>query len=389
MMLMDDYFINKKFEGIIYMDLINLEKEMKNYKAEMTSSERLDLYLQGDRVDHLPYEIFCTDWIIAGSMGYSLKDLSDIDIYSKVIKKRSDDYRITGFSEPFVLRNVGEAVGSKIFYPENEIDYIEKFLMEEDLDMGLIEAFDPYTNFISKQKLDRARKLKDRFKDQPISTEVSGPITVAAAIRPINKLLRDLRKNPEDVKRLLDFCVDVNMKWLEAFINEFGLCGISIADPVACDDILSPSQIKEFVYPYLDELVTRIYQLTGNKPALHVCGHTNKQWGSYNNLDIGLYSLDNCEDLEQAKIAMQDNVIIEGNVPPVEVMRYGSINEVIDSVKDCIKKGADSRKGFICATGCDTPIGTPKENLDAFIYAMNKFSKDARIGQIPDSFYKK
>lgn len=229
------------------MDLINLEKEMKNYKAEMTSSERLDLYLRGDRVDHLPYEIFCTDWIIAGSMGYSLKDLSDIDIYSKVIKKRSDDYRITGFSEPFVLRNVGEAVGSKIFYPENEIDYIEKFLMEENLDMGLIEVFDPYTNFISKQKLDRARKLKDRFKDQPISTEVSGPITVAAAIRPINKLLRDLRKNPDDVKRLLDFCVDVNMKWLEAFINEFGLCGISIADPVACDDILSPLQIKEFV----------------------------------------------------------------------------------------------------------------------------------------------
>ena len=44
---------------------------------------------------------------------------------------------------------------------------------------------------------------------------------------------------------------------------------------------------------------------------------------------------------------------------------------------------SDSPKGFILATGCQLPIGTPEENVDAFIYAARKYGRRAKLGQMP------
>ena len=95
--------------------------------------------------------------------------------------------------------------------------------------------------------------------------------------------------------------------------------------------------------------------------------------------------MDNCEDLSACKDEIEDKLIVVGNVPPVEVMRYGTIDDVISSVRECIEKAADAKNGYIAATGCGSPVGTPIENLDAFIYAINKYGKDAKLGQMPEA----
>ncbi|MBZ2174715.1 hypothetical protein K8M07_05575 [Schnuerera sp. xch1] len=78
-----------------------------------------------------------------------------------------------------------------------------------------------------------------------------------------------------------------------------------------------------------------------------------------------------------------DTVTIAGNVPPVDVLRSGIIDDVIESVKECIQKGTTSPKGYILASGCQIPVGTPKENLEAYIYASRTFGKGAKIGEMP------
>ena len=35
------------------------------------------------------------------------------------------------------------------------------------------------------------------------------------------------------------------------------------------------------------------------------------------------------------------------------------------------------------APGCEVPLATPKENLDAFLYAIRKYGAGARLGQLP------
>ena len=56
--------------------------------------------------------------------------------------------------------------------------------------------------------------------------------------------------------------------------------------------------------------------------------------------DAGLFSfsIDNCEDLEVAKREVGDRMRFAGNVPPIEVMKDGSIDDVIEACKDCLRK---------------------------------------------------
>ncbi|MBM0046968.1 uroporphyrinogen decarboxylase family protein [Anaerococcus sp. mt242] len=365
------------------MDKEELYEKMKDYKPDMTSAERIGAYLSGQRVDHIPFAIMSTNRIIANELNYTIKDMEDIDKLSDIIQYKYDHYKIVGLTEELSLRTMGHALGSKLIFPENDIDYIEEFLMEDELDMDLVSIPDPYTNEVLAPKLERARKLKERFPHMSIETEIPGPITTAAAIRPIEKLLRDLRKQPEKVKELLEFCINANMSWAKAFKNEFGPSSVMVVDPVGCDDILSPKQVKEFSLPYLKKQLHLYYQLNEVKPNLHICGHTNRQWQYYKDLDIDFFSVDNCENLRDCKEEIEDQLIVVGNIPPVEVMLNGSIDEVIASVKDCIKKAADAKSGYIAATGCGSPVGTPIENLDAFIYAINKYGKDAKLGEMP------
>ena len=370
------------------MDKIKLQKEISHYKPEMTSDERLKAYFNGKRVDHLPFNLMSLDMAYGMNLGYTLKETDQIENLIEIIKKRCQEYKVYGISEGLNLRAMGYALGSSGIFPENDIDHVEKYLLEDEIDMNLLEMPDPYKNKFLKRKIENARKLKENFPDHKISTFVAGPMTVLSALRPIEKLLRDLRKNPQGVKDLLDFVMEANMKWIEVFNKEFGDVGVMIADPVSCDDILSPKQVKEFSFPYLKELTDRIYKINNIKANLHICGRTKRQWENLKKLQIGSFSVDNCHDICECKEIIQDKLSLMGNVPPVDVMRNGSVDDVINSVKSCIKKGADNKMGFICATGCATPAKTPKENLDAFVYAVQKYGKDAKIGEIPQAVFK-
>lgn len=367
------------------MDKIKLQKEISNYKPEMTSDERLKAYFKGERVDHLPFNLMSLDMAYGMNLGYTLKETDQIENLIEIIKKRCQEYKVYGISEGLNLRAMGYALGSSGIFPENDIDHVEKYLLEDKIDMSLLEMPDPYKNKFLKRKIDNARRLKENFPDHKISTFVAGPMTVLSALRPIEKLLRDLRKNPQGVKELLDFCFEANMKWAKAFKKEFGPTSVMVVDPVGCDDILSPKQVEEFSLPYLKKQLSAYYELNGIKANLHICGHTKKQWKYFKDLDIDFFSVDNCEDLEECKKEIEDKLIVVGNIPPVEVMRYGSIDDVIKSVKTCIKKAADAKCGYIAATGCGSPVKTPIENLDAFIYAINKYGKNAKLGEMPEA----
>ena len=70
-------------------------------------------------------------------------------------------------------------------------------------------------------------------------------------------------------------------------------------------------------------------------------------------------------------------------VRPIEVMKDGSIDDVIEACKDCLRKCGDNPQGYILNTGCQLPIGTPKRNVEAFIYAARKYDRGAQLGKLP------
>ena len=75
------------------------------------------------------------------------------------------------------------------------------------------------------------------------------------------------------------------------------------------------------------------------------------------------------------RLSAMDHMAIQGNVPPVDVLRFGTPQDVLRSSKECIRKAWDSPGGFTLTSGCQTPMDTPAENLQALMDAARIFGR--------------
>ncbi|MDO4474183.1 MAG: uroporphyrinogen decarboxylase family protein [Eubacteriales bacterium] len=359
-----------------------LYKELREQKEYMTHGERMAAYMRGEEVDYQPYALLAPDDALASVWGYTKEQVrTSFELKCEMIRRKKEEYGFEGMYVGLGLRGIGEAVGSKIVYPQNSTDYVaEHYMMDYDR-LGEMEEFEVKNNQFLSDKLTEAKMLMERFPDMGISTDAAGPISTAVALRPIEYVLRDMRKNPEKLHRLLSLGVDCSLKWVKTFYEETGSTAVGFADPVTTTDVLGLKYFKEFSKPYIKKLFDGIYEITGNKPSIHICGRTRKIWDDLLEIGVDNFSLDNCESMEEAKSCLGHQMFLSGNVSPVDIMRYGSVNDVIEAVRNVLLQASDSPSGFMISTGCQIPIGTPKQNMDAYVYAVRKYGYGARKGE--------
>ena len=352
------------------MDYVELKKRMSQQTVEMSPGERMKAYLAGEEVDMLPYAMVLPEPALAGVYGYTTGQMArDFEVFVDVINRRDKDFGLNGVNQRLSLRSMGAAMGSVLSIPEHGIDSIEKFVLQDYQEFDKLRIPDFDHNPILAPMLENARRIKERFPEQKISTGVVGPFSTAAAIRSLDQILRDTKKHKDELNELLGLGVAASLAWVKRFTDEFGGASASISDPVTCTDILSRKQFEEFSYPHLKNLVEGLTEITGYKPSIHICGHSKAIWEDIANIGVASFSIDDIEDMGEAKLQMGDRIMIAGNVAPVRAFLLGSIDDVIEAVRSCIEKAADSPKGYLLTSGCQIPIGTPRENLDAYIYA--------------------
>ncbi len=367
------------------MEYEQIKKELSSMKSEMTSVERMSAYLKGEEVDHLPYNLMDVELPLAEILGYTTLQLNnDFEVFAEVVKQKELMLGLKGISVGLDLRSVGRALGTTLQFPERGIPCIKEHVLKDYKHFDKLIEFDPYKNEFLKSILELAKRIKDRYPDLPISTSTNGPLSAAQSIRPVELILKDMRKNKENLHKLIELALDCCIKWVEAFTKEFGSISFSFGDPVASGALISKKMYDEYAFPYQERLVNAVYEITGNKPVCHICGKSKELWEDLGRLNISGYSVDNVEDIGELKEVLGDKMLIIGNIAPVEVMNLGTVDDVIEAVKNCIIKAADSPKGYLLHTGCDVPIKTPLSNLEAYIYAVKKYGRNARIGRLPE-----
>lgn len=366
------------------MQYEELRKRMSEQKQEMTATERMRAYNAGGEVDYNPYTLQAPDPAIADIFGFTTTQFAkDFEVKCEVIRRRKADFGLDSFNVGLGLRTIGIAFGSKASVPEHGIDCIVDHVLKDYNDLDSLEIPDPYKSPVLSPILESAKRLKDRFPDLGMTTSVAGPVSTAIAIRKIEQVLRDTVKHPDDLHRLLQLTVDSSLAWFDAFYHEFGPVGTNFSDPVTCMDVISKQQFDDFSLPYIKQMIDGTKKIMGTPPGAHICGKTHQIWNDLADAGLLSISIDNCEDLEKAKEIAGDRMQIAGNVPPIEVMKDGTIDDVIASVIDCLRKGGDNPAGYIANTGCQLPIGTPKRNVEAFIYAVREYGKGAQKGRLP------
>ena len=341
-------------------------------KDELTAIEREKLLSEGKEVDRI---MCCLDTgeTLAPLINTTLKEYyHSSEKMCQLEEYIYETFHSDGAGVSCTLRGMAEAMGAKVKYSDYNVAQIEKpALTLDEVDHAKLVDIDKDGRLPI--ILEGVRLVKEKLGDKvPVSATVTGPFTIAAMAVGTEQLLIGTRKKPEKVKQLMEVIVENNNRYIKRLLD-IGV-GIGFADPVSSTSLISVKQYKEFSLPYFQKNVDYIKK-HGGGCGLHICGTSRKLWESLNETGIGCFGLDNVEDIEEAKEILGPHMSIQGNVPPVEVMRLGTPYDVLRSAKECIRKGFDAPNGYTLTSGCQMPVGTPEENMQALMDAARIFGR--------------
>lgn len=342
----------------------------------MTSLERMDAFSKGKPYDRIPCCPFLGE-SCAPLFGHSIKDHNfKIEAIIDTAIGSYNLFKPDGISTGPGLQGIPEAMGTTIDFRENSTPAFKKAAIESIDDVHKLKIIDPYKDGRVGLFLEALKVIKDKLSGKVgVGTTLGGPFTIAAFLIGTEKFLKDIILQPDEkIHKLMNIATENALAYIDA------ACAIGlvpgIADPIASSTMISQRVFAKYAKPYLKICVDRIYELTGQRPTLHICGKTEKVWKDMVETGIANLSLDNEDDLEKLKKLHGNDVCIIGNVDPVKTILMGTKEEIFLETKKCIEKGKNSPKGHILATGCDVPIGTPIENIQNFVDAARYYGRN-------------
>ena len=260
---------------------------------------------------------------------------------------------------PFMDLTVeAEALGLKINFPEDENPSVRSHSIKTEEDL---EAIKLRYKGISGRMPVFIKVVENIAKNFSIikGAYTIGPFTLAGELMGVSELNMNVILNPELAHKFLEFTTYVIKDYAKALLDA-GAETIAVLEPSAV--MLSPTQFEDFSGRYFSYLVEELKA----QLILHICGNTTHLLKKMSNTGaIGL-SLDSLVNLKEASKIVPSNVALIGNLDPVRIFLQSTPEEVAKATRDLVEemKGA---KNFILSSGCDLPVGTPLENIEAFM----------------------
>ncbi|MBU7007940.1 uroporphyrinogen decarboxylase family protein [Phosphitispora fastidiosa] len=345
---------------------------MKIPEDRMTPKERIGSLLQGKPIDRVP----CVPVILNGcctAAGYTVKEMT-LD-GEKFGKANVATYRKYGYDMICLLdatATTAEAAGTKLCYPDNAPAYVEDPLIKSVDDVKKLRPLDPtkdgrLNNYLVATEYCVSEVGSEVF----VGTLFAGPFTTAACLRGTETLVRDCYKNKDLVHQLVRWSTDVTIVFLEEVIKRGGVP--VLCEPVGTGSILSLKMFTEYIEPYFKE----IHEFIKSKglPVLdHICGDCMPILESWMRTEPTVLSVDRV-DIGEVSQRVGDRVGVMGNVTPGKTLFMGTPESVDAEVKEVMDKAGKNPCGFVLASGCEVPVGTPPENITAMMNAARKYGQ--------------
>lgn len=346
----------------------------KNRKDQMTPWERRQAITKGTTADRVKVMPFADEFkgVLAGiSIWEFWHDIDKMLLAERVAFNRYGYDRIVIGPN---TRGISEALGASYTYPKNGIPYANDPPIQDYEILRSLEPVDVSSHPRMKVFEEEAKVLSSEAKNiVPVSASIGGPFTIASILRGVERLLRDCRKYPQEIHRLMRIITDSQKNYID-IAAKYGV-EVDMADPVANPALIGPKMYKEFVYPYTKELTDYGFQKTGYKVSLHMCGNTYSIWKYLGDYQLNELSLDNIIDLKRAAAEIGSHVPIAGNVDPVNIVMNGTREEIFLDVQKCIDEGRHAEKGYTLATGCDIPETTDPQKVEWFMDAARAYGE--------------
>ncbi len=203
----------------------------------------------------------------------------------------------------------------------------------------------------------------------PIIGWIEGPLAEAADLAGVNNILMKILMEEDFVRKLMDICIITAKDFARSQI-EAGCKLIGLGDAL-CSQI-DAAAYESLVFPLHRELVDFIHSQDAFV-KLHICGDITHLLEQLGETGIDILDLDWMVGFDAARQAAGDEIILCGNLDPVNCIQNLSESELTAAGSELISSQKD--KPFIFSGGCEITPDTPKENM----MILRKISKLASI----------
>lgn len=287
------------------------------------------------------------------------QNLTDGNTQLKTLRALRDKFQPDGMCMLMDLTVEAEAMGLPVEMGENESPHVSGHDIKTMEDLEAVKKAWTGNGGRMDMYVDVVRNMAADNKGLTIPY-VSGPFTLAGEMMGVNELTMNTILDPDLVKAFLPFTVQVISDYTKRLF-EAGADMVCMLEPTAM--MISPDQFEEYSLTPFREIQENV----DNQPMiLHICGNTSHLIEKMGTSGAAGLSLDWQIDMVDAVRKIPEDVLLIGNLDPVQVFLQGSPESVKADTTALMEKMAPY-KNFVLSAGCDLPLETPEENLAAFM----------------------
>jgi uroporphyrinogen decarboxylase len=262
------------------------------------------------------------------------------------------------------------ALGGPVRYEEMAAPSVLDHMIVDEAGLESLHQINLKTDSRIQGYLKTMRMMVETLNVMP-AAYVIGPFTLASHLMGASKAAKATIKKQDFLHTVLKFSNRVIREHV-ALLTEAGAEMVCVLEPSAMG--LSPMQFDEFSAHYLKEIFADFDPYS----VLHICGNSSHLVKIMAETGANGLSLDAGTDLFKAAEIMPEEVVVIGNVPPVEVVLEKTPEEVYAFTQN-LMKDMSPFPNFILSTGCDLPPDTPLENIKAMMNAGRGQALSAEI----------
>jgi uroporphyrinogen-III decarboxylase len=183
----------------------------------------------------------------------------------------------------------------------------------------------------------------------------------------------DLYRIPDKVKAAMDVMLPEIVRTAVNMSKASGALGTWVGGWRSASALVAPKIWDKFVFPYFQEVVKALTD-NGIVAILHLDQDWTRDLARLRELPAKkcLLNPDGMTDVRKAKELLGDQMAMMGDVP-ASLFAAGTPDEVYGYVRDLVRDVGP--EGLLLCPGCDAPINTKPENMEAFVAAGREFGK--------------